>query len=399
MRKIFSLLLVLVLLHVSVFAFATEAEEEVSFPGAPVDQPMDNPNTGSDQTDTSQTADPQATETPAPTEAPVVNKSGVSVITISAVGDLTIGTNYKAYRNMSGSIFGKELKKQDGEEDFFLRNIKNLLLEDDLTIANFEGTLADKVTVPANKRENSYLFLAPTSYKDVLVKNGIEAVSLENNHVYDFGEDGYNSTVNALTEGGVVYSGPSILGVYETQGIKIGMLSYQTFNGGYDKIYQVIETDIQNARNEGCDLVIVNYHWGAELDYHPNANQKKLAYATIDAGADLILGHHSHRINPIEEYNGKYIVYSLGNFSFAGHSKPSDMCTYVFQIRFKYKDGELNDSEFRIVPCRISSKQDYNDFAVTPLTEKRNIDTVLSLLQKHGEYLKNPVPSYPLEWN
>jgi poly-gamma-glutamate synthesis protein (capsule biosynthesis protein) len=147
----------------------------------------------------------------------------------------------------------------------------------------------------------------------------------------------------------------------------------------------------------GCQIVTVSYHWGDEKDYAPNSRQQKLAKTTIDYGADLVVGHHSHRINPIEEYNGKYIVYSLGNFSFAGHNKPSDMLTYLFQIRFKYRRGEMFGTDFRIIPCRISSKQDYNDFAVTPLTESRYIDTILSTLRNYGSKVDHPVENYPLE--
>ncbi len=384
MRRFFALLLMLTMLW-TLPAWATEDEEEERY----VD-PFDVPSAAPEDT--------QDTSTPTPSPTPVVQQDGTTVVTITATGDLTIGTNYKAYKNMNSSIFGKELKKQNGDINFYLRNIRELLSEDDLTIVNFEGTLAENVTVPSAKKNNDFLFLAPTEFAKTLSGNSIEAVSLENNHVYDFGEDGYQSTVAALTNAGVVYANKTTLGVYETQGVKIGMLAYQTFNGGYDYIYANMPTDIENARAQGCDLVIVSYHWGDELDYHPNEKQQKLGKATIDAGADLVLGHHSHRINPIEEYNGKYIVYSLGNFSFAGNNKPSDMLTFVFQIRFKYRRGELWGTSFRIIPCRISSKQDYNDFTVTPLTETRYIDTVLSTLKKHGQYLENPVSGYPLEW-
>ncbi len=386
MRRFFALLLMLALLFVC-SAWAMEDEEEESY----ID-PLATPTA-------EQAEEGQTESTPSPSPTPVVQQDGTTIVTITATGDLTIGTNYKAYKNLNSSIFGKELKKQNGDINFYLRNIKDILSADDLTIVNFEGTLADSVTVPSAKKNNDFLFLAPTEFAQTLPDNSIEAVSLENNHVYDFGEDGYQSTVSAMTNAGVVYSNKTTLGVYETQGLKIGMLSYQTFNGGYDYIYANMPTDITNAKEQqGCDLVIVSYHWGDELDYHPNEKQQKLGKATIDAGADLVLGHHSHRINPIEEYNGKYIVYSLGNFSFAGNNKPSDMLTFVFQIRFKYRRGELYGTAFRIIPCRISSKQDYNDFTVTTLTETRYIDTVLSTLKKHGQYLDNPVSSYPLEW-
>jgi len=144
--------------------------------------------------------------------------------------------------------------------------------------------------------------------------------------------------------------------------------------------------------------VIVSYHWGAELDYKPNENQIKLGRLTIDSGADLVLGHHSHRINPIERYQGKYIVYSLGNFSFAGNTKPSDMSTFLFQIRFNIKGAEVETDTFRIIPSRISSKTDYNDFAPTPFTDQRLIDNVINMLKSNGKGLEYAVDFYPVDW-
>ena len=111
-----------------------------------------------------------------------------------------------------------------------------------------------------------------------------------------------------------------------------------------------------------------------------------------------MIGHHSHRINPIEEYNGKYICYSLGNFSFCGNSKPDDMSTYLFQIKMRVKDGEVSSDGFVIIPCRISSKSTTNDFAPTPYTKQENIESVLSVLRKNGSHLENPVADYPTKW-
>ena len=159
----------------------------------------------------------------------------------------------------------------------------------------------------------------------------------------------------------------------------------------------VVDDDIKKAK-ETCDLVIVSFHWGNELDYSPRDNQVMLGRAAIDSGADLVLGHHSHRINPIEQYNGKYIVYSLANCSFAGNNKPSDMFTFIFQTRFRIKNGEIIDNPFRIIPARISSRKDYNDFAITPLDDQSNITTVLNTLQKSSKNLDYAVSSYPLEW-
>ena len=167
------------------------------------------------------------------------------------------------------------------------------------------------------------------------------------------------------------------------------MLAYQTFNGMYPALFDQVPVDIANAKLDH-DLVIVSFHWGDELDYKPNSNQQKLGKITIDAGADLVLGHHSHRINPIEEYNGRYIVYSLGNIAFAGNAKPSDMSTFIFQVRFKQKEGQIISDGFRIIPCRISSRTDYNDFTPTPFDKQIHINNVISMLTKTGSSLEHP---------
>jgi poly-gamma-glutamate synthesis protein (capsule biosynthesis protein) len=177
------------------------------------------------------------------------------------------------------------------------------------------------------------------------------------------------------------------------------MLSYQTFNGNYANIYESIESDIQMLRDAGCELVIVSYHWGDEKDYVPNERQVPLGRTTIDAGADLVIGHHSHRMNPIEEYNGKYICYSLGNFSFAGNNKPNDMSSYVFQIRMRLtKDGNLINDAIKIIPIRISSRTDYNDMAPTPYTKDSSIEAVLKTLNANGKKLTYALTEYPLKW-
>ena len=237
--------------------------------------------------------------------------------------------------------------------------------------------------------------------------SSVEAVSLENNHVMDHGEQGYADTCQALAGAGVLYSGHLGPAVYQTEtGVRIGMLAYQTFNGNYARIYECIESDIAALREQGCQIVIVSYHWGEEKDYVPNERQVPLGRATIDAGADLVLGHHSHRMNPIEEYNGKYICYSLGNFSFAGNLKPNDMDTYIFQQRFVVTPaGEAKNMGFRIVPCSISSQQKVNDFKPTPKDEEGSrtlIDRLMQLNEKfEKQYAKlgvQAVEEYPTSW-
>ena len=329
-----------------------------------------------------------------------VQEDGSVIVTISATGDVTIGGDT---RKSGKSIFDKQLEKEPSGLSFPMENVADLFAADDMTIVNFEGTL----TTTKSATSNTYSFAAPPEYVQVLTSGNIEAVSLENNHIMDHGEAGYADTCQTLENNGIVYSGHLGSAIYTTDtGVFIGMLSYQTFNGNYPVIYNAIEGDIAALRSAGCQLVIVSYHWGEEKDYLPNERQVPLGRATIDAGADLVIGHHSHRINPIEEYNGKYICYSLGNFSFAGNIKPDDMDTFIFQQRFRvYPDGRVDNEGFRIVPCSISSQESVNDFKPTPKegeAAQAVVDRLLELGAKLEKTYKSTgvtaVESYPTQW-
>ena len=151
MRKLWSIL-VIVLLLASLIFVAVQAEdldeEDVSLDA------LLNPATpppGPDDT-------PAPTPEPSPTPEPILQADGSVVITLTAVGDVTIGRNVQ---HSGASIFEKELKKQNGDINFIFRNVKEVFAEDDLTIANFEGVLADSYSIPSSKKNNDYLFLGP----------------------------------------------------------------------------------------------------------------------------------------------------------------------------------------------------------------------------------------------
>lgn len=316
-------------------------------------------------------------------------------LTMSFTGDVTIGSNMQ---HSGVSIFEKELVKQDGDINFPFRNTRGIFFDDDMTMVNFEGTLTTAEKNP-QKHNNSFLFRADPSYVTMLSENGIDAVSLENNHVLDMGVEGFAETVSTIESVGVSCAYEAQPAIIRVKGIKIGCLAYQTFNGRHDELIAKVPNDIAKLRSLGCSVVVVSYHWGEEKAYKPNKNQVRLGRATIDAGADLVIGHHSHRINPIEYYNGKYICYSLGNFSFAGNNKPDDMSTYIFQIQMSVTDGVATSEQFRIIPCRISSQMKYNDFSPTPYTKQSDVDELLRKLKKNSIGLEYAVDNYPLNWD
>lgn len=342
---------------------------------------------------------------PAETEDPgdVPDKDGSITITVTCTGDFTIGGD--SYHN-KGKKFYSELDKHGKDINFTMRNVKDIFREDDLTLVNFEGTFTPqkgaKGKVPDSKKHNDFLFNIDPGYVNVLTDNYIEAVSLANNHVMDYGTEGYEETKRTLYEAGVQYSTAEDLGVCTVDGVDIAMLSYLCIDlydkpvGGFDNLYDKVAHDIQVTKQQ-YPIVIVSFHWGRELDYTPNDRQKRMGRLAVDSGADLVIGNHSHRINPIEFYNGSYICYSLGNFCFAGNDKPKDMNSILFQTRFKVsKTGDVTNTGFRIIPIRITSLKDRNDYTPTPVTDPMRIDGIIATMKDNGKDFG--VSDYPLEW-
>ena len=326
----------------------------------------------------------------------IYEEDGSILITLTATGDFTVGGDTRK----SSNIWYTELKKQGGDPNFAMKNIRDILMADDLTIINFEGTLTESTYIPASKRENQFLFSAPPSYVDMLTENGIEAAALENNHVLDHGQEAWDETKEHLSDAGVVWSGDGEIGVIEVKGIQIAMLSYLCIDR-YSELWDRVPADIAAAK-EQYPIVIVNFHWGNEKEYSPTNNQVKMGRLAVDSGADLVLGHHSHRIQPIEQYKGVYICYSLGNFCFAGHSNPDDKSSMLFQTRFRIREGadgqEITNEGFCIIPIRISSRTERNDFVPTPYTSESSKEAVVNTLKQNGRKLDYAVSEYPLEW-
>ena len=325
-------------------------------------------------------------------------------ILISATGDVTLGGNMKG--NPASNIYTKALAAHDGDLSYFFANVRDIFSQDDLTLVNFEGVLTNSTKVPGSKQGNDFLFRAPPEHVQALTEGSVEAVALENNHVMDFGQTGYDDTIAALDAAGIVHASEDSMGVFEVDGFSIALLAYQTFNNAYERLSEEMPQDVAAAK-AAHDVVIVSFHWGNELDYAPHERQIALGRLAVDSGADLVLGHHSHRVNPIECYKGKYIVYSLGNFVFSGNSKPRDMDTFIFQQKLIVSDDGVTDGGFRVIPCSISSvtaasgkQSGENDFAATPFAEgSEAAQRVIDRMLENGKGLEFAVESYPTQWD
>ncbi|PGT77851.1 CapA family protein [Bacillus sp. AFS040349] len=280
-------------------------------------------------------------------------------IKISAAGDFTLGMDENFEYN--GSFV--HTASTNGLS-YFLEGLNDVFKKDDLTTVNLETTL----TNATEKAEKTFRFKGDPEYAQILKLGGIEAVNLANNHIFDYKQKGYEDTIEALKERDVGYFGYENQFITTIKEVKIGALGYEGWEDT-EEIRSTIEKDIQSLREQGVQIVLIHFHWGDEKHYVPNEDQKSLARFSVDAGADLILGHHPHVLQGIEEYNGKFIVYSLGNFMFGGNKNPSDKDTFVFQQTFHIENGELSDKkEINVVPFSISSVSSHNDYQPTLLS-------------------------------
>ena len=190
----------------------------------------------------------------------------------------------------------------------------------------------------------------------------MEAANLANNHSHDYSDEGYEDTITALDGAGIANFGYEREATLEVKDLKITLLGYNMLSGSEEKEKQMKES-VGKAKVSGSNLVIVSFHWGIERQYYPTDLQKEMAHAAIDAGADLVLGHHPHVLQGIEKYNGRYICYSLGNFCFGGNKNPSDKDTMIFQQTFTFENGNLlDDGNIKIIPCSLSSSSNKNDY-------------------------------------
>ena len=290
--------------------------------------------------------------------AKAAQKDPVS-LTISVVGDCTLGTDETFDYDTSMNAY-----YDSNGKDYFFQNVKSIFSADDLTIANFEGTLTDSDT----REDKTFAFKAPAEYAQILTSGSIEAVNTANNHSHDYGEQSYTDTLTALDNAGIIHFGYDDTAVMDIKGVKVGLVGIYELKDHLGREQQ-LKDNIAKVKADGAELVIVIFHWGNESETVPDTNQMTLGRLAIDEGADLVCGHHPHVLQGIETYKGKNIVYSLGNFCFGGNSSPSDMDTMIFQQTFTItSDGVQADNVTNIIPCSISSADGYNNYKPTPAT-------------------------------
>ncbi|MCW9013025.1 MAG: CapA family protein [Gammaproteobacteria bacterium] len=261
-----------------------------------------------------------------------------NTVRISAVGDIMLGGTAEPVMQQHGY-------------DYPFEKVKHLFNGSNIVIGNLEGPLTNVETVLSDKE---YLFKTPPKQvAPALKKAGFNIMNLANNHIMDYGVAGMTDTINALRAQNIhtVGTGMNLQEarrgtILHSNNHKIGFVSYSlTFpesfwatddrpGSAFGHEHQ-IRNDVKRLKDQ-CDLVIVSFHWGHEKASELRDYQPILAHAAIDEGADMVIGHHPHVLQAVEQYKQGIILYSLGNFTFGSYSRSADVSVVATAI-FKNK--------------------------------------------------------------
>lgn len=283
-------------------------------------------------------------------------------LTLTFMGDCTLGSE-QIKQWIPYELVQKALEVGF---DFFFKNVTPLTINDDLTVINLESVLSDS----ANQEDKNkvYRFRAPKEYVQIMTTSGIDACNIANNHIYDFGTQGYRNTQQTLTEAGIAWFGDRDYYIWEKNGIKIAF--FGMWNSQYYSNRNWYASEIAELKEkQGVNCVIFTFHCGVEYSPVHTELQEKYANFAVSAGADLVIMHHPHVIQGITTMENRYVLYSLGNFVFGGNSKVRALQTMAVQALLTFgDDGQFKGSQLKLYPMHISDDAEINHFQPVMVT-------------------------------
>jgi poly-gamma-glutamate capsule biosynthesis protein CapA/YwtB (metallophosphatase superfamily) len=268
-----------------------------------------------------------------------------------------------------GRFNGKRILREPGHDP--LSPLARVLGSGDVRFVNLESQLSEQGGETMSPR-NNLVFTGPPRGAEVLARAGIDVVSTANNHAWDYGKRALLETLDNLDRAGVLHAGtgtdlaracaPAIV---ERAGLRVAFLAAtdvwnqgplsahegSAFVAGADEARLVgAVAALKKGGPGGAELVAVSYHGGEQYQDAPSARARRLHRALIDAGADVVIGHHPHVMQGVEWYRGRPILYSLGNLLMAMHSD-HPWTGMSFLARLRLRPGQR--PELEVCPYRI----------------------------------------------
>ncbi len=293
-------------------------------------------------------------------------------IDLSIVGDCLLATE-----DGKDSLYSFSWYAKNKNPKYFFQKVAYIFENDDFSIANLENVLTDRPLKKRYKGEGAFWFKAPSRNTNILSSGSIEVVSITNNHTYDYGKEGYLDTIKALNNAGILWSSEDKTLYLNKNGYIIALISASLYSGAQTK---KIADRIKVASTKS-DYQIVYFHGGKEAIYEPEPWKIKACHQLVDAGADLVIGNHPHRLQPFEIYKGVNIIYSLGNFCFGGNNHMISNRTIIYKTSLKIENGKLVQEETHLIPTYIQDDTKYqNNWQPNVITNEEHRKLVFDFL-------------------
>ena len=307
-------------------------------------------------------------------------------VTITFLGDCTIGGEDRL--RLFDYSFDGYLREYG--YDYFFEKVQPVIAKDDLTIANLEGCF---LNYESGAVEKTYNFRGPKDYVQVLTGSSVEAVSIANNHIMDYGYDGVAHTIKTLEGAFLPYFGTidtvEKTWIWDKGNVRIGFVSME-ISYWYYRHRNLLKSQVQALRDNGCDVVICVMHGGEEYRPRHLRIQEQFAHAVLDYGVDIIVGHHPHVLQGVEVRDGKTVCYSIGNFVFGGNAKVRAPYTAMFQFNLSFsEEGEYLGHQLNIIPALPSGDKENNNYQPV-LATGEDAQTVMAQIQHDTKFTLNP---------
>lgn len=325
-------------------------------------------------------------------------------ISMNFVGDLLLATNHEqAYENCFNEIADRE------DPSYFLSNVSDIFLNDDITVGDCENVFSDSEDLSISDKGqdaaqaeyeaacaaaraagepipendfNAFWFKSKAENANILSAGGIDIVSIDNNHINDYGSQGKEDTKAALEAAGVAWGNSGHTVYKEINGFRIAFIFGTMYYSGQEA---AIISNLKEAEAQS-DYQVVYFHGGTEAIHEPEDWKVSSCHNIVDNGADLILGDHPHVLQPMEEYNGVNIVYSLGNFCFGGNKHPENRTIIYNQTLIITKDlasniYTLTGTSYTITPCYVYTG-DINNWQPAIIDDEEAATKVLDFMNR-----------------
>ncbi len=265
----------------------------------------------------------------------------IPALSLVVVGDIMLDRNVSNIINRKGF-------------EYFFKGVQELISSADIAIGNLEGPFTSYPSRTTSLQSKELVFTFDPHLAPKLATLGFDAFGLGNNHTLNFGYEGLSMTRSYLNQAGILYYGdPSnkeeVSTIISRNGIRIALIGFHEFSYmNFENVYQEIE-----RMRPFADIVIVTPHWGVEYKTEPTDRMVEWAHAFIDRGADAVIGAHPHIIALSEEYKGKKIYYSLGNFAFDQYFSEATMKGLALKLTITKPDQASTTISYVEIPVRV----------------------------------------------